>query len=124
MSDSVRVDGLRETIRSLERLGVEVSDLKAAFKKIGDAVLTDAKNRAPHKSGALAASIKLSNTKNKSVIRAGSARVKYAGVIHYGGYNHIEPHPFLLEAVADNREEVIAALEKELKQLAAKLGLN
>lgn len=120
----VRVEGLRETIRSLERFGVEVSDLKTAFKKIGNIVVDEAKTLAPKKSGALAASIKPSNTKNKSIVRAGSARVVYAGVIHYGGYHGIEPHPFLTDAVTNNAGKAKETMEQELTALIHKLNLN
>src|SRR5574338_46611 len=105
----VEVKGLRAVVRSLEKMGVEAQDLKAAFKRIGTMVATDAKLLAPKKSGALAGSIKPSNTKNKSVVRAGSGKVVYAGVQHYGGYHNIEPHPFLTGALDKNQHQVIEA---------------
>ena len=120
----VVVEGLRETVRSLQRFGVEVGDLKAAFKRIGSFVQRDAQSLAPKKTGRLAASIRPSNTKNKSIIRAGSARVVYAGVQHYGGYNNIKPHPFLSKAVEDNREKVKQELDRELGDLIRKLNLK
>lgn len=108
----------------MERLGVAVSDLKASFKKIGQRVVTDAQSLAPRRSGALAATIKASNTKNKSIVRAGSARVPYAGVQHYGGYNNIEPHPYLADAVDKNRAASIQTMDDELKALIGKYGLR
>lgn len=124
MSAGVRIDGLRETVRTLERFGVQVSDLKAAFLKIGKKVTQDAQTLAPHKTGRLAGSIKPSNTKNKSVIRAGGARIPYAGVIHYGGYNNIKPHPFLTDAVSRNESVALSIMEEELNGLIHRLGLN
>ena len=124
MANGVRVQGLRETVRALERLGVQAADLKAAFKRIGAFVRTDAQALAPHKTGRLAASIRESNTKNKSEIRAGGARIPYAGVIHYGGYNHIEPHPFLTDAVEKNQAKAVNEMDKELNRLIASLGLK
>lgn len=120
----VRVHGLRETVRSLERLGIEAADLKAAFKRIGALVQHEAQTLAPKKSGRLAASIKPSNTKNKSIIRAGGARVVYAGVQHYGGYNNIKPHPFLTEAVGRNQSKAVDLMDEELNRLIRSLGLN
>lgn len=120
----VHIEGLRETIRTLNRLGVEDQDLKQAFKKIGTKVAGDAKTFVPYKTGRLANTIKPSNTKNKSVVRAGSARVPYAGVIHYGGYNNIQPHPFLTDAVLKNRETAVKEMEAELQKLINALGLN
>jgi phage gpG-like protein len=125
MASGVHLKGLREAVRSIEELGVEVQDLKAAFKKAGDLIAGVAKGRAPKKSGALAATIKPSNTKNKSVIRAGSAKVVYAGVIHYGWPGHnIEPHPYLTDAVAEKQDEAVDVVEKELNKLIRSLGLD
>lgn len=119
----VQVTGLRETVRSLEQFGAEVSDLKAAFRTIGQLVVRAADDRAPKLTGRLAGSIKASNTKNKSIVRAGGAAIPYAGVIHYGGYHNIKPNPFLTTAAADKRPAVITTLESELAKVANRLGL-
>lgn len=124
MAAGVKVTGLRETIRALNKLGVEDQDLKIAFKKIGNMVVSDAKALAPSRSGKLAGSIKASNTKNKSIVRAGGARIPYAGVIHYGGYNNIQAHPFLTTAVTNNADKAVQMMEDELKALISALGLD
>lgn len=123
-STGIEVKGLREVVRSLERFGVEVSDLKAAFKRIGTIVAEDAQTLAPKKSGALAGSIRPSNTKNKSVVRAGSGKVVYAGVQEYGGYNNIEANSFLRGALEQNQATVVKALSEELDNLIRRLDLN
>lgn len=123
-SQGVVVEGLRETIRSLERFGVDVKDLKAAFKRIGSVVQREAQRLAPKRSGSLAQSIRPSNTKNKSIIYAGSARVPYAGVIHYGGYNNIEAHPYLTDAVANKQRTAVDLLEKEVNTLILRHDLR
>lgn len=122
--DSVRITGLRETVRSLERFGVEAADLKAAFLRIGNMVVQEAKSIVPTLSGALAASIRASNTKNKSEVRAGSAKVVYAGVQHYGGYNNIIGSYFLERAVAAKQGEAVNQMEDELNSLIRRLDLN
>lgn len=128
----VRVIGLRQVVRTLERYGVEASDLKAAFKRIGTMVGNEAKGLAPQLSGALANSIRPSNTKNRSIVRAGSAKVPYAGVVHYGGGvsrgsrgpHNISPHPFLTDAVENKQAAAIDAMEDELNALIRKLDLK
>jgi len=120
---NIRITGLRETARKLERLGTSVQDLKAAFKRVGEVVRSEALILVPKRSGALASTIRLSNTKNKSVIRAG-ARLPYAGVIHYGGYNNITPNPFLETAVGNKQSEVVSTLDDELGKLIRQLDLN
>lgn len=119
----VRIEGLREAVRALERAGVELSDLKAAFRKIGQNVADDAQTNVNDRSGRLASSIRPSNTKNKAVVRAGSARVPYAGVIEYGGYNNITPQSYLRDAVDRNRQSSVNELEAELEAMARRLGL-
>ena len=123
-ASGIYLKGLRETVRSLERFGVEAEDLKAAFFKIGNAVADEAKTLAPKQSGALAASIRPSKTKNKSVIRAGSARVPYAGVLEYGGYNNIEPHNFMRGAIENKQDDTVRTLDEEFAALIAKYGLR
>lgn len=121
---AVHLSGLRETIRSLERLGVAVTDMKAVFLKIGNMVAGNAQSLAPRRSGRLAASIKPSKTKNKALVRAGSARVPYAGVIHFGGYNNINANPFLTEAVRQSQSKAVQEMEDGLQDLIRKYGLK
>lgn len=124
MATGVQVKGLREVVRSLEKFGVEAADLKAAFKKVGNVVVNDAQQNAPTLTGRLSGSIKASNTKNKSIVRAGGARIPYAGVIHYGGYHGIEAHPFLTDAVQNKQAESVRIMEQELSSLIKALDLN
>lgn len=120
----VEIDGLRETVRTLERFGVAVTDLKQAFRQAGDLVTDQAVRLAPRRTGALAATIRPSNTKNKSVVRAGG-RLPYAGVIHYGWPGHnIEPQPFLTDAATDKQHEVVQAVDTNLSALIRRYGLN
>lgn len=121
----MRVEGLRATIRSLEKFGVETQDLKAAFKAIGNLVVREAHTLTPRKSGALVNSIRASNTKNKAIVRAGSARVPYAGVIHYGWPSHgISPQPYLHDAAERKQGEAIQLMDKELNDLIRRLDLK
>lgn len=123
-SGGVRVDGLREVARTLERLGVEASDLKSAFNRIGNIVVSEAITLTPTLTGRLASSIRASKTKNKAIVRAGSARVPYAGVQHYGGYNNITGTFFLTQAADNKSETVVNEMEAELSRLIERLDLN
>lgn len=124
MASGVQIKGLREVIRSLERFGVQVGDLKAAFRKVGNLVVNDAKPRTNPLTGRLAGSIRASNTKNKSIIRAGGARVPYAGVIHYGGYHGIEGKHYLTEAIESKESQGVQVLQEELRGLIRSLDLK
>lgn len=115
---------MRQTIRSLQNAGVEVNDLKGASKKAGNVVVDESKTLVPELTGRLMNSIRASNTKNQSIVRAGGAKVPYAGVIHWGGYHNIEPHPFLTEALNNKNQEVLTVYEQELAALLNRLNLT
>lgn len=122
---TIRVEGLKQTVRSLERLGVETQDLKAGFKKAGNVVVDESRGLVPVLSGKLLNTIRASNTKNKAIVRAGGARVPYAGVIHWGWPGHnIEPNEFLVEGLANKQEQVLTVIEQELDALIKRLNLN
>lgn len=105
-------------------MGAQAGDLRAAFKYIGDMVARTATSFTPTLTGRLASSIRASNTKNKSEVRAGSAKVPYAGVQHYGGYNNITGSHFLDKAVQQRQGEAVRAMEGELQRLINSLGLD
>lgn len=124
MASGVRVVGLRKAIRSLEQMGVEAADLKDAFQKIGKMVSSEAHTLAPKLDGTLSASIRPSKTKNKAIVRAGGARIPYAGVIHYGGYNNITANPFLTRALERKQDQAVNEMEEALNDLIRRLDLN
>lgn len=123
MAESVRITGLKETVRSLERFGVNAADLKAAFTRIGQIVIKDAKPRTPTLTGALVASLRASKTKNKSEVRAGTARVDYAVYQHYG-FRSNPGTPYLWDAVEAKRPEAVEMIEDDLNKLIAQYGLK
>ncbi len=120
-----RVQGLRHAVRALERYGVETRDLKAAFQRISRRVVSTAESRVPRgATGRPAASIRPSNAKNKSVVRAGGAAVVYAGPRHYGWpARNITAAPFLSSAADDHAQDSIREMEKELRQLARRYNV-
>lgn len=121
----VYVEGLRETVRNLERFGVEVADLKEAFVEIADQVATEGRRIVPTDSGRLAASIKPAKTKNKAVVRSGSARVPYAGVINYGWPSRgIRAADFLTGPANRNPERYAEAINDNLRRLIDRYQLG
>lgn len=115
------VSGLRETVRSLEKVGIDAADMKAVFESIGDMVRAEAARLAPRRTGRLADSIKPSKTKNKAAVRAGGARVPYAGAINYGWKAHgIAPALFLQRAIDANTDRAIDMMESGLDEIIRK----
>lgn len=125
MADGIRITGLRETIRSLERLGVSVEDLRDAFGAISNQVITEATGIVPVNTGALRSTIRAAKTKNKAVVRAGNASVKYAGLINYGWPAHnITGTEYLTGPANNNTADYLHQIEHNLAALIRKYGLN
>lgn len=97
---ALRVDGARELRASLKRAGISVQDLKDAHKEVAELVKREAQGpTAPRRSGVLAGSIRAAGTQSAAIVRAGSARVPYAGPIHFGWpARNIKAQPWISEA--------------------------
>lgn len=118
MADAVRVTGLRETVRDLQRIGIQVSDLTSVMHDVGSMVADAAKPLTRPKSGALAGNIRPSRTKTKAVVRAGGARIPYAGVQHFGwAARNIRPKLYLYAALDSRRSEVLARFETGISNI-------
>jgi hypothetical protein len=105
-SPVVTVDGLRTLRRTLKAAGVSLQDLKDAHAAVAQLVVTAAAPNAPHRTGALAASVRGSGTQAAAIVRAGRAAVPYAGPIHWGWPSrHITARPWLYEAAVDSQEQ-------------------
>ena len=115
---TVKVKGLREVVRSFNQYEGAIDDLKEANAKIGQKVSQSAIATAPKLSGTLASTIRPNRAKNNVQIKAGGARVPYAGVIEYGWPAHnIEAQPYLRRAAWDNRSYVIDQYSANLESL-------
>jgi hypothetical protein len=118
------ITGLREVVRNLEKIGVDVADLKEVFTNIGEMVRADAAVLAPSKSGRLAASIKPTKTKNKAAIRAGSARVPYAGAINYGWPKRgIRPANFMKRAIDADTPRALEMMDEGIGEIIRRYGM-
>lgn len=121
----VRVEGLREVLRDLKALGLDVQDLKDAFAAIAREAADRAARHAPRRTGALAGSIRGNRAQSKAVVLAGSARIPYARVINYGWVSHgITANPFMQRADADMRERAVNLLEQEIGSAIKRRGLS
>lgn len=79
----VRVEGLRDFRRDLKRLDGEADkELRQNIRDGAEKVLTRARAAAPHRSGALSRSLKISVTARKASIYS---NLPYAPVVHWGG---------------------------------------
>lgn len=120
--------GLKELVKHLESLGIETQDLKAAMHRIGNIVAVEGRSRVTVVSGDLSGTIRASKSKNKAVVRAGGARVKYAGVNHFGRYfvatgTRVAGTYFLKDAARVKTPEMLREIEAEMQVLIRKAGL-
>lgn len=119
----VQVQGLRKVIREVEKLGVEVSDLKAVFTRIGARALATANAGTPVRTGALKASNKQSKRKNSVYLYSGNRKANYAIYPHYGTI-YQAPQPYLQAAVKKDGPWAVQELNRELGTLIKKVGLT
>lgn len=121
----IRVTGLSRTLRAMEKAGASAADMRDLMHAIGTTVVTAARPRARHKTGALAATIRAGRGKTKAVVRAGTARVPYAGPQHYGWpARHITPNPFLTTTITDTQTQLVNQLDAGLTRLLADTDLT
>jgi len=114
-------DGLRRALRQVEG---GTSDLKAAHLTAAKVVSEEGSRLAPKRSGKLAASVRAAGQARQGVVRAGFARIPYAGVIHFGwAARNIQPQPFLYDALDSRTGEVMAVYEKQVDSIIKKNGL-
>ncbi|WP_328530775.1 hypothetical protein OG984_06470 [Nocardioides sp. NBC_00368] len=127
MATAVRVEGLRRAVRQLERAGVEVEDLKKAFSRVSNEAMNDIRPHIPRgDTGALAASLRASKTKNTARVYIGYKRVPYAGPINFGWWDRNIESTHFMQVVDDpsNANKYVNIIEQELDRLVARLNLN
>lgn len=121
---SVQITGLNEAVRGLEKMSVEVDDLKKVFGEIAKEAAELASGFAPKKTGRLSGSIRGNKAKNKAVVTAGRSVVPYAGAINYGwGAHNIAPAGFMQKADQAIAPGLDDRIERELGRLIREAGL-
>jgi hypothetical protein len=124
-SIGVRVEGLNELVRNLKKAGVEVSDLKAVFAEIASDAASMAAQFAPAKTGRLKGAIRGSKAVNKAVVRAGGARVPYAGAINYGWKKrNIKPSYFMQKVDGSIAPVALSKLDAGISRIIEKHHLG
>lgn len=102
-------------------MGAEVAELRGLMEEIGMIVVKTAQPIARRVSGTMAGSIRPGRVKTRAVVRAGGARVPYAGVQHYGWRKHnISPNPFLSDALDSRTGDILDKLDSGLAEIINK----
>lgn len=112
----IRIEGLREftsDLRSVDRrLPREIRSLN---KDAADKVATEARKRAPRRTGRLAGSIRSGATQRHAYVKT---NLIYGPVIEFGWPGHnIEPQPYIYAAIGSTRDDVMEAYAEGLEDL-------
>lgn len=118
---SLSVDGGRQLRATMKAAGVSLDDLKDAHAAVAGLVHSVAQPQAPvGATGRLASSERPAGTKTAAIVRAGSARVPYAGPIHWGWPDRgIKAQPWIYEAAGYTQ---LAWLGRYLKAIETVIG--
>lgn len=86
MNPTIEIDGLREALDALKRMGGTPQDAKSLNRQVAEEIVEPgARREVPVRSGRLKSTIDSDATATYAYILAGSrGEVRYAGVIHFG----------------------------------------
>jgi HK97 gp10 family phage protein len=130
MSRGVTVDSkqVRKQIRKMQDAVSKTaakSEMKALHLEGAELVKSDALGRVPVATGQLRGSVRAAGTVSYGAVRAGFAKVPYAGPIHFGwSKRNIRPQPFLYDAKDARADEVVEVFDKRMKSLIKKFDLD
>jgi hypothetical protein len=118
-SVGVKVTGAKELRRAMRNAEADVGDMRKVHRAIAGDLAAASRPLVPHgATGKLAASLMGEGTQTVARIVAGSARVPYAGPIHFGWpARNIAPQPFLYTAIDRRRDEVLSAYEDHVQRI-------
>ena len=95
-------DGLRRAIRHAEG---DLKNLRALHRTVADEVLPFVRYATPRMTGGLFSSTRAGATAKAALIRAGSAKIPYAGVTHYGHPRTAQKAlPWMIDAIHDSEK--------------------
>jgi HK97 gp10 family phage protein len=115
----VEVDGADRLAATLEAAGDDLADLEDAGTEAGRLLVGEARRRAPKRSGALAATVTVTQVTGQSVrVSAGSGRVVYAGVQENGWRaRNIRARRFMRGALTDQQGAIVEAYRDEVDDI-------
>lgn len=130
-ADTVRVDGLKGTVKRLKTFDASVGrELKLIAKSSAEIVAAEAQHEAPvgtseerdKHPGLLGHSIKAFGAQAVARVQAGGAKLPYVGPIHFGwAAHHIKANQFLFKALATQSGAVRQRYEREIAALVERV---
>lgn len=83
MAEVVRVSGLNKLVRDLQKMKVDVADLKLAFGRLSAMGAKMAAETAPRRTGRTAGSARGSKAKNRATVSVGRASLPWVGRVNF-----------------------------------------
>ena len=126
---AVTITGGRDTRRRIRAVSDDArTELRSAHLEAATVVARQARFEVPVRTGALEATIRAMATQTKGTVRAGRARVPYAGPVHFGWPTRpnpakgwfggpIRPQPFIYEAADRRIGQVVDAYNGRLGEI-------
>jgi HK97 gp10 family phage protein len=109
------VKGLNQLVRSMNKAGIDLTELKDANKAAGEIVARRGQTNAPTRTGALRRSVKAARQARRAQVKAGGGRVRYARYVEFGGRGRAQP--FLYPAAAQTKPQWLKAYEADLTKI-------
>lgn len=124
---TIKVHGLTELRRDLKAMERTLPrELTKMLREAIKPALPPARSGAPHRSGALAGSMRVGAAGSKAFLRS---RLPYAAVIHWGGVVRpmgvpirFKSRPFASEAIESKADEIVGKLGDEFDHFASRHG--
>ncbi len=129
---SIRVTGLRETIKQLEALGASKQEIVDANVRAATTLKIAALPLVPVRTGNLKRSLRVSKAKEYAQVMIGSKKLPYANPIHWGWFydkdwfiqKNIKPNLFLYRALGSKLDTIMSEYNQDMQNLINKYGLG
>lgn len=134
MTQPIKIQGLAEFTRNLRKID---NDLPKAVRLAGneavEIVLTWARPRVPHRSGAAVRSLKARSTRTAARAQAGGDRARYFPWLDFGGATgprrsvkrpFIRQGRYLWRGLAENHDKVRASMASSLVRIVEQAGIE
>lgn len=119
---TISIDGIHQVLKNLQRLQIEVDDLKALNFEAG--VIVARKVVAPSDSGDMATTLRVAKAKSRAKVTIGQKNKGWYSTFLEFGTKHITANPFLLEAKKAALPEVYDHYEQGIDKLIKQYNLD
>ena len=119
----IQVEGLSAAIKQVRQYENVDKELKEAGEEAAKILISAALPLVPVRSGLLKTTLRPSKIVRGAQAKAGNAKARYAGPIHWGWAKRgIKPQPFFSTALGYTKDEIIANYKRSLEKLINRIN--